>query len=185
MTTTPEPRPITSRPLHGPASGGDQPQAVRRFADVMPSYGSSTGGSAGASPSAGDRREPPVRSPNPPEPIDLRAEHRHIASIARVVGQAAFESMAGIRPVHQLARWLDPESFEKICDRVQLTTTAHQSAGTRLYRNTAVRRTRLCRVGEGVYEASLVVVDQTRVRAAALRIELRRGQWKVSALEIG
>jgi hypothetical protein len=198
MTSTPEPRRIVARPL-GVAPTVGHAARVRRFSDALPAYRAPNGqADAVAAPARGipkeggvpgKRKEWPgqalVRPSTAPAEADLRAEHRHIASIARLVGQAAFETMAGLRPVHQLARWLDPESFDKMCDRVLLTKSAHHAAEPRLYRNTAVRRTRLCRVADGVYEASLVVVDQTRVHAAALRIERRRGQWKVSALEIG
>ncbi len=49
----------------------------------------------------------------------------------------------------------------------------------------AVRSARLCRVSDSAFEAALVVLDRTRARAVALRIERQRGDWKVTALEIG
>lgn len=116
---------------------------------------------------------------------ELREEQRHVTAIVRLVGQAAFESMAGLRPVHQLARWLAPEPFEKLRLRVELCRACTPEAGNRHYRSTVVRRSRVCRVGDRAYEASLVVADQKRVRAAALRIEQRRGQWQVQVIEIG
>ncbi|MFB0833395.1 Rv3235 family protein [Arthrobacter halodurans] len=182
MTDSNESRPLTVRklPPAGPAGAAPPAPGVRRFADVLPlarTRPPQTPDRPGPGPAAGPPTGPGVG--------ELREERRHIERIARVVGQAAFESMAGLRPVHQLARWLDPASFEKLQERVELTTAAHPAGTSRLYRNTAIRRTRVCRVAASTYEVSLVVADQTRVRAAALRIERRRGQWKVCAVEIG
>ncbi|GER24353.1 hypothetical protein NCCP1664_28480 [Zafaria cholistanensis] len=165
---------------------GTQPPraAVRRFADAAPlrrlqpppapPWGSPPG---------------PLQPPVPPAPDATqaaadRAERHQVASVVRMVAQAVFEALSGARPVHQLARWLDLENFEKLRLRVELTRAARpaRSAGAR---GPVVRRTRVCRVAEGSYEAAVVVAEPERVRAAALRIERRRGQWRVCALEIG
>jgi hypothetical protein len=104
--------------------------------------------------------------------------------VVHMVAQAVFESLAGARPVHQLARWLDAENFEKLRLRVELTRAA-RPARTAGARGPVIRRTRVCRVAQGCYEAAVVVAEPERVRAAALRIERRRGQWRVCELEIG
>lgn len=175
---------LAARPL-----GPQAPRAaVRRFADVVPLR----------------RTEPPAAAPGPwavppavpktpqsagPAPSAARAdadraEQRQVASVVHMVAQAVFEALAGARPVHQLARWLDPENYEKLRLRVELTRAA-RPARTAGARGPVVRRTRVCRVAEGSYEAAVVVAEPERVRAAALRIERRRGQWRVCELEIG
>lgn len=176
--------------VFAPASGAPRPLTVRR---VVPS-------------------DPPdylapviklaLRPPAPPDPLrepprevpravrgENTAELAQMRNLARSVGQAAIEALAGIRPVHQLARWLDPENFDKLCRRAELTRTmgggsAHPVAAGP-HRNPVVTAARICPVAAGIYEAALVVVEQKKVRAVALRVERRRGLWKVTALEIG
>ena len=48
-----------------------------------------------------------------------------------------------------------------------------------------VRRVHVCQIVPGVVEASVVVHDGNHLRAAAVRLEVRRGRWRATALEIG
>ena len=48
-----------------------------------------------------------------------------------------------------------------------------------------IRRTHLSRVSPTAAEASVVLVDGGRVRAAALRLEVHRGRWRATVLQIG
>lgn len=154
-----------------------RPLPVRKFADLLP---------PAARPGA--RRSPGAEPSGPghrSEQAERREEHAHVHTIVRMVGLAAFESMSGVRPVHQLARWLEAGQYEKLRCRVALVAATQPDQGTRLHRNTTIRRTRLCPVGAGAYEASLVVAENDRVRAAALRVERRHGHWTVVELQIG
>lgn len=118
-----------------------------------------------------------------------------ISGIACSVAQGALEVLAGTRPLQQLARWLDPDNYERLQLRANLvrciSSAPGASAATQpsdspsVRRQVVVRSARVCPVDIGVYEASVVAYDQKRVRAVALRIEQRRGQWRVTALEIG
>lgn len=118
-----------------------------------------------------------------------------VNAIARSVTQATLEVLGGTRPLQQLARWLDPPSYERLQLRTNIIRGKEQAAAARagkapappvlLHRRVLIRCCRVCPVSEGVYEAAVVAAEQDRVRAAALRIELRRGLWKVTALEIG
>ncbi|GAA3683292.1 hypothetical protein GCM10023081_21500 [Arthrobacter ginkgonis] len=193
------PIPHDSGPAHLAArpAGPQVPRtAVRRFADVVPLRRTDPPSARSAAPWPGPHRVPVPAGPVPgsvpgaaPAPgagqaeAD-RAEQRQVAQVVHMVAQAVFESLAGARPVHQLARWLDAENFEKLRLRVELTRAA-RPARTAGARGPVVRRTRVCRVAEGCYEAAVVVAEPERVRAAALRIERRRGQWRVCELEIG
>ncbi|MFD6092556.1 Rv3235 family protein [Oerskovia sp. NPDC060338] len=104
-------------------------------------------------------------------------------SICCSVVRAAVEVLRGERPVAQLQRWLAPDVFDAIGRRAQLT----QDAPDRVVasRPVAIRRARLLRLGDTAAEATIVLEDMDRVRAAAVRLEARRGVWRVVVLEIG
>ncbi len=180
------------------ASGAPRPLTVHR----IPVIGYAP---AGAPPVK--LRPRPAVQPAEPEPAPL-PEHDHwhsdpvddarVDAIARSVTQAALEVLGGTRPLQQMVRWLDPDSFERLQLRANLVRGreaalagrrsrggAPSPAPLRLHRQVVIRCCRVCPVSEGVYEASVVAAEQNRVRAAALRIELRRGLWKITALEIG
>ena len=109
--------------------------------------------------------------------------------MARGTVQAAMEVLAGIRPVHQLARRLDPRCLANLQHRAALIRRECARTGNpelaRLHRNSAVRSIRLCEVADGIFEASAVVVDDVRVRAVALRLERTKQVWRVTELAIG
>ncbi len=96
---------------------------------------------------------------------------------------AAVESLAGIRAVAQLARWVTPEVYEALSTRAALTVRVLGARAAS--RRPEVRRVRVCRIGEHVAEASVVIDDGRRVRAVAVRLESWRGAWRAVALEIG
>ncbi len=118
-----------------------------------------------------------------------REEARLVRVMAGKIGQAAIEVLAGTRPIQQLARWLDPRSFDALLVRAALTRAAQEDAGhgnvRQLHRNPTVRSVHCSAVGPGIYESSLVVSEQLRQRALAMRLEQDHGVWKVTALEIG
>ncbi|MFT4468354.1 Rv3235 family protein [Arthrobacter sulfonylureivorans] len=181
-----------------PASGAPRPLTVRRvtppgpdsyYAPVIRLQPRRTDPAADRP--AGPRTAAQPVPLHPPADPEAEAEVRQVTATARSVAQACLEAVAGTRPVQQLARWLDPASYEKLVHRADIVK-AHQArlrstggAPLRLHRSTLVRSSRICRAAEGAYEASLVVAEARRVRAIALRLELVRGLWKVTALEIG
>ncbi|THJ65974.1 hypothetical protein E8P82_10040 [Arthrobacter echini] len=127
-----------------------------------------------------------------PAPLVTDAEDvRRMAGIARSVAQGALEVLAGTRPLQQLARWLDPENYERLQLRTNLVRCIHPpvalggSARVSTPRHIVIRSVRVCQVSAEAYEAAVVAFDQKRVRAIALRIERRRGTWRITALEIG
>ncbi len=127
-------------------------------------------------------------SPTP----EVSPDHQRMSCIARSVAQGALEVLGGTRPLQQMARWLDPESYERLQLRANLVRCISTAPGARgngaaasAHRHVVVRSARVCAVSEGVFEVSVVAFDQKRVRAVALRIEQRRGVWRVTALEIG
>ncbi|MFJ5860540.1 Rv3235 family protein [Pseudarthrobacter sp. NPDC092439] len=118
-----------------------------------------------------------------------RDDSSDIRAITRGTVQAAMEVLAGIRPVHQLARRLDPRCLATLQHRAALirreaTRTANPVLA-RLHRNSSVGSVRVCEVSEGIYEASAVVVDDVRARAVAVRLERSKQVWRVTELVIG
>ena len=97
--------------------------------------------------------------------------------------QAAVEALRGTRPLAQLARWVSPEIYEQLAMRSELTQRV--LGRTDVPQRAAIRRIRLCRLGQQAAEATVVVDDGPRVRAVAVRLEGHRGQWRATALEIG
>lgn len=119
------------------------------------------------------------------------ADDERVGAIARSVAQASLEVLGGTRPLQQMSRWLDPVSYERLQLRANLVRSRQLASGPdgstngTAYRSVRIRSCRVCPVAEGIYETAVVAVDATRVRAVALRLELRRGLWKVTALQIG
>lgn len=123
-----------------------------------------------------------------PPPLRVVDETHEICAISRSTVQAAIEVLAGTRPAQQLSRRLDPRCLAALQHRAALTRrVASGSSPTagRLHRNPSVRSVRACKVSDDVYEASAVVVEESRVRAVALRLERGTVAWRVTVLEIG
>ncbi len=104
--------------------------------------------------------------------------------ICCTVVRAAVEVFRGERTVSQLARWVSPEIFDTIARRAGLCRRAH-GARRRIAPPVQILRTRVIRLGDDTAEAAVIIEDAGRVRAAAARLEARRGLWRVVALEIG
>lgn len=131
---------------------------------------------------AGEAMNSPVSS------LRAATDHREVCAIARGTVQAAIEVLAGTRPVHQLARRLDQQCLAALQHRAALIRLNRQSlspSASGVYRNPAVRSVRASEVTADIYEASAVVVDETRARAVALRLERNNKVWRITVLEIG
>ena len=167
-----------------PAPGEATAELARASGEPRPVFSTVPGG---APPVVPQRRPVMVREePPPPKPAgnwtSPAGEDARIEAISRSVTMGALEVLAGVRPLQQLARWMDFEEFE----RLQLRTNLARGRGqARLHRNVRILRVRVCPVSAGVYEVAVAAGETDRVRAVALRLEQRRGLWKVTALEIG
>ncbi|MCI7304821.1 MAG: Rv3235 family protein [Trueperella sp.] len=100
---------------------------------------------------------------------------------ARVVGQS-IEVLMGHRPARQLQTWMHPDVYEALIRRAGLGQRVLGRAEKCM--PPRIKRVRVCEPRKGVAEVSLVVFDGKRTRAAAARLEVRRGRWHVTALEI-
>ncbi|ANC32888.1 Rv3235 family protein [Isoptericola dokdonensis] len=158
--------PVRRRPAE-PPSAPRRPGPVRRVrvgAPVAPPV--PVPGAPGESPSA------------PPELGDPTAL---CCSIVR----AAVEVLRDERPATQVARWVAPAVLDHLVERARLVRAARPARQRRRGAPVTVRRVRMLRLGAGTAEASVVLDDDGRVRAAAVRLEAHRGQWRVVVLELG
>ena len=99
--------------------------------------------------------------------------------------QALAEVLAGDRPIAQLVRWTDAVVFTDLNRRVRvlgLTTTA-TARGSK--ERSAVRSVRVFTPATEVAEVAAHVRYGERSRAMALRLEVHRGRWVCTALEVG
>ncbi|MFE5341166.1 Rv3235 family protein [Isoptericola sp. NPDC056578] len=101
------------------------------------------------------------------------------------VVRAAIEVLRGERPAAQLARWVTPQVRDQLAERARIGLAHAPLRDAAHHRPVQVRRVRLVRLGDDVAEATVVLDDDGRVRAAAVRLEARRGAWRVAVLEIG
>ncbi|MCC3276831.1 MULTISPECIES: Rv3235 family protein [unclassified Arthrobacter] len=122
------------------------------------------------------------------------ADDARVKAICQSVALAALEVLGGVRPLQQMSRWLDPENYERMQLRANLVRGLRQNPAGRsrtapdpqqLHRGVRIRSCRICPVAEGIYEGAVVALENDRARAVALRVQLRRGLWRVTALEIG
>ncbi|WP_240614916.1 Rv3235 family protein [Arthrobacter ruber] len=179
------PRPLLAAPPRGAATG---PAPVIDLHPAADPYGPSSREEA---PEAGAAGVPGGHAPDGRQAAADQESVRRISAIARSVTQGALEVLGGSRPLQQLSRWLDPENYERLQLRANLvrciadTPSGRAATTASAHRRVVVRSARVCPVSHGIYEASVVAYDQKRVRAVALRIEQRRGAWRVTALEIG
>ncbi|WP_277209827.1 Rv3235 family protein [Isoptericola croceus] len=99
------------------------------------------------------------------------------------VVRAAVEVLRGDRPATHIARWVTPQVLDQLVHRAQLVQARRSETRTGV--PVTVRRIRTVRLGDSTAEATVVLEDDGRVRAAAVRLEARRGVWRVAVLELG
>lgn len=97
------------------------------------------------------------------------------------MAQAVLETVSGARAPAQLVRFTTPEVHASLSRRSAAARRRSRAPG----RRTAIRRTRLCHPADGVVEAAVVVVDNGRVRAMAMRLSGVDGRWVITALQLG
>jgi hypothetical protein len=114
---------------------------------------------------------------------DLDAPLPDPTGLCCAVARGAIEAVRGDRPLAQLARAVTPEILDALTTRARLVQAIPRPGS--VPRPVRVRRARVELVGTDVAEATVVVDDVDRVRAAAIRAEVHRGRWRVVALEIG
>ena len=128
-----------------------------------------------------------LREPHPipmnPEPVPPPPDPT--ATCCTVV-RAAVEVLRGERPPAQLARWLAPVVLNQLTLRAGLLAAHRRRTGQPQPEANPVliRRVRVQQIG-ATAEATVIVQEHGRCRAAALHLEATRGKWRVTVLELG
>ena len=132
-----------------------------------------------------------LRLVTPLEPEDPDAEGSAGAStlpapapwVARLA-PAIIEVAAGERPAGQLTRWVTRDIRETLARR-GAAALRHPAGKDRPPQCRRVRSVRVTSPAPGIVEASAVVIGSVRARAVALRLEVVRGRWLATAVELG
>lgn len=133
----------------------------------------------------------------PKKRVPKAVEKRHLLQIesmkkmTQTVGSAFVEAELGVRPFMQLSSWMELELFHKLRPRVE-----HMAAGKYLMAQRGDEdsskvpsitpigvRAAVCE--NGAWETSMTIKVGERARAVAMRLELHRERWRVTAFEIG
>ncbi|MDJ0315224.1 Rv3235 family protein [Arthrobacter sp. H35-D1] len=176
---------------------------VTRVRPADPRNSESSEGTVVPLPERGERTKRQPR-PNTPdagssvEPLNPEAAERAVVgAMSCKVAQAAVEVLSGVRSVQQLARWLDARCLSALTTRARLHAEAYKAQTRRqsqvpgaanvhtLRHQPLVHSVHCSAVSPGIFETCVVIADKTRFRAIAMRFELNRGLWKVTALQIG
>ena len=138
-------------------------------------------GAAGVRRARADEEDLPARPLRETAPAPLPDPTAQCCAVVR----AAVEVLRGERPAAQLARWVTPQVRDQLAERARIGLAHDLRHNEEPHRPVQVRRVRLVRLGDDVAEATVVLDDDGRVRAAAVRLEARRGAWRVAVLEVG
>lgn len=177
-----------------------EPDADAVLVKLAPRWDAAAGAPAmrGTNPRAGSPA--PRRRKGTAAVVELEpqtAEQEMVGLLSSKVAQAVLEVISGIRPVHQLARWLSTMCLSALTTRARLHAQAYKALARRQSNNGAAENVRTLHhqpivrsvhasfVSPGIYETVVVMADKTRFRAVAMRLEQERGLWKVTALTIG
>lgn len=104
-------------------------------------------------------------------------------SLSCAIVRTAVEVLRGERSIARMARWVSPDILGALHRRARLTTGGAPCPPG--LAPVTIVRTRTVRIGDRAAEATVIVRDRGRVRAAAVRLEAARGSWHAVALEIG
>lgn len=120
-------------------------------------------------------------------------EEQALEQLGVRIGTAAIEVFMGRRPQHHLAPWMTAGCYRALEKQLEQAKAAiryrqrHYPQAPYPSKPPAVIRPRriiVQKVAETAYEMSLLVTDDVRTRAVALRAERKRGNWKIAILAI-
>lgn len=95
------------------------------------------------------------------------------------------ESLAGVREVEQLARWLSEDAFLTVVTRVNLAARSRSARGTPAGRpHQRILSVRHSSPADGVVEGVVIVVTPARTRAVAIRLEGIDRRWRATSLAL-
>lgn len=194
----PASRPPATRRPPSPTSGwvrtttlGATPPGVRTSPDVPVA---SVQGTLALDPPPGRSAGPRADEATPELRLVVghgRADDEHdgpradVETWARRFAQAVVEVIGGDRPLPQLVRWTAPDVYADLDHRVRVLGRRSEAAGRRRTVRPQVRSVHVCRPNGHVAEVSVHVRHGLRSRAIAARLELERGRWLCTILQLG
>lgn len=98
--------------------------------------------------------------------------------------QAIAEVIGGDRPVSQLIRWTDEQVYLDVSRRVRILGVTSTAATRSRANRPQVRSVHICQPSDGVAEVAVHIRQGARSRAVAARLEVVRGRWLCTALEL-
>ena len=99
--------------------------------------------------------------------------------------QAVVEVLGGDRPHTQLVRWTSAPVYEDLVRRVRILARTSAAPQRRRTVRPQVRSVHVFQPTRGTAEVSVHVRHGQRSRAIAARLELRRGRWQCTVLQLG
>ena len=107
------------------------------------------------------------------------------ALTARALGLCVVEVLTGGREVDSIARWITEDVQRHLLQRAAVAARA-RSLGRRSRARPILQvgSVRVCEPAPGVAEAAVVVHTRSHARAVALRLELRQGRWRATAVGV-
>lgn len=112
------------------------------------------------------------------------------ARVCMSILQVAAEAMRGLRPLVQLARWVDEAIFSELASfapshgsRSSVRQRLAPASTAAVLARARFRKVRVARISPHVAECTVLVEVDDRVRAVVVRLEERRTAWRATALE--
>lgn len=103
----------------------------------------------------------------------------------RNLTRGVLETLAGVREVEQLARWLTEDAFRRLVTRSNLAARARSARGVPAKRPVhAILSVRQQAPADGVVESVVIVQGPARTRAVAIRLEGMDGRWRATSLAL-
>lgn len=117
----------------------------------------------------------PTSSSELPDPVPL----------VRNLTNGVLETLAGVRDIDQLARWMTEDTYRALLTRVNLATRARSARGVAAARPVhSILSVHHSEPADGVVEAVVVVAGPARTRAVAIRLEGMDRRWRATSLAL-
>jgi hypothetical protein len=119
-----------------------------------------------------------------PQPTSA-AELPDPVPLLRNLTAGVLESLAGVRDLDQLARWLTEEAYRGLLVRVNLAIRARSARGVPAVRPVhSILSVHHSSPADGVVEAVVIVAGPARTRAVAIRLEGIDRRWRATSLAL-
>lgn len=116
---------------------------------------------------------------------DLTGRSAEVRVWAARFAQAVVEVTGGDRPVTQMLRWTAPRVYQDLDRRVRVLAQTRSAGQRRRVLRPQVHSVHVFMPGPQSAEVSVHIRYGQRSRALAARLELRKGRWTCTVLQLG